>query len=222
MLLAEQLVGEARARRQRGMDVRERIVDSVSAALFLATAVLIATTMDSGRGIDFPVIVGLVAGYALASRVRFEFADVYVSTEQLVFVPMLVLAPVEYVPLLVVCAALIAVVPELLRGARHQQRWVNAISDSWFCVPPALIVGTLAPGEPVLSDAGVYGLALATQLLADGGWALVRDRLLDPMPLGEFIQKSLGTARVDVVLAPVAFVVAIVAVKEPAVLLVIA
>jgi HD-GYP domain-containing protein (c-di-GMP phosphodiesterase class II) len=204
------------------MHSRERLVDGFSAMLLLAAAAAIALTLSSQREVDPALLIGLVAGYAIASRVRFEFADVYVSTEQLVFVPMLLLLPVEYVPLLVVCAAVAGLLPEMAQGDRHQHRLVSAISDSWFCIAPVVVVALLAPGEPALAQAGVYVLALGAQLLGDFAWALIRDRLLEPMPLGEFVRKSLGTARVDLVLAPIPFVVSIVALEEPVVLLVLA
>ncbi len=102
MLLAPQLVGEARARRQRKMDRRERVVEGTSAILFLAVAIAIAALVDSPREVDPVLIAALVLGYAAVSRVRFEFSDVYVSAEQLVFIVMIALLPIQLVPLLVV------------------------------------------------------------------------------------------------------------------------
>ena len=102
MLLAPQLVGEARARRQRKMDRRERLVEGTSrSSSWWPPAVLIAALVDSPREADPILIVGLVLGYAAVSRVRFEYSDVYVSAEQLVFIMMIALLPVQLVPLLV-------------------------------------------------------------------------------------------------------------------------
>ena len=52
MLLAEQLVGEARARRARSMDARERTVVAVFAALYCVAAVLIALFVPSERDVS--------------------------------------------------------------------------------------------------------------------------------------------------------------------------
>ena len=58
----EHLVGEARERRKQGMDARERVVDSVSALLFLAVAVAIAVFVDNERDTNWPLVVALVVG----------------------------------------------------------------------------------------------------------------------------------------------------------------
>jgi len=104
MLLGPQLVEEGRARRQRGMDRRERTVEGTAALLFLAAAMGLALALHSSREWDPVLALGLVVGYASVSRIRFECSDVFVSAEQVVFFPMLVLMPIETVPLLV-CAA---------------------------------------------------------------------------------------------------------------------
>jgi HD-GYP domain-containing protein (c-di-GMP phosphodiesterase class II) len=222
MLLAEQLVGEARERRQREMGARERMFAAVSAGAFLVTALTIAVAVPSNRGLDLPVLLGLVAAYAVVSRVRFEFADAYVSAEQLVFVPMLLLLPLPYVPLLVSCAAVVAIVPDIRSGTWHWQRCITSISESWFAVGPVLVISALAPGEPRLQNVDVYALAFGAEVAADLARALVRERLLGPVPSWEFVSKFLGTARVDAILSPLAFVVTLAAVDEPLALLVIA
>ena len=61
MLLAEQLVGEARARRARSMDARERSVVAVFAALYCVAAVAIAMFVPSERDVGPLLIVGLAA-----------------------------------------------------------------------------------------------------------------------------------------------------------------
>jgi hypothetical protein len=93
VMLAEQLVGEARVRRAQPMPRHEAIVRGVSAVAFLAVAAVLANTLQSERDFDLLVVLGLVAGHALVSRVRFEFGDLYVVPEQLVFVAMVAIAP---------------------------------------------------------------------------------------------------------------------------------
>jgi hypothetical protein len=89
MLLAEQLVGEARERRQRRMESREQTVVGVSAGLYVAVACLLALAIPANRSLDWLLLVALVGGYALFHRVRFEVASEYVSAEQLLLIPML-------------------------------------------------------------------------------------------------------------------------------------
>jgi HD-GYP domain-containing protein (c-di-GMP phosphodiesterase class II) len=221
MLLAEQLVGEARERRAREMDVRERSVDGASAFAFLGVAVAIALTIPSDRALDPILLAGLVAGYAVVSRVRFEFAEAYVSAEQLVFVAMLMLLPVQYVPLLVTAGAILSLLPDFKDGTWHPQRWISAISHCWAAIGPVLVIGILAPGTPTLADTGIYVLAFAAQLVLDFAWAIGRDRLLDPLPVKELALNYWRASRVEAILSPLAFVIGMVALDEPTALLVI-
>ena len=205
------------------MDVRERSVDAVSAGLFALAALALALFLPSERSAD-PLLVGLlVVGYAAVSRIRFEFGDGYVVPEPLLFVPLLMLAPLPLVPGLAAVSALLGRTPDLLRADWHSQRWVTAVGDSWFCLGPVLVVAALAPGTPALGDAGVYALALIAQLGCDFGWALARDRLIrQRLPLDQLLRHYSGAARVDVVLSPLAFMVGLSATEQPVALFAIA
>jgi HD-GYP domain-containing protein (c-di-GMP phosphodiesterase class II) len=219
--LAEQLVGEARERRKNRMDVRELLVDSTSAALFMAAAISVALWLPSDRTADPALIVALVAGYALVSRVRFEFGEAYVSPEDLVFVPMLLVLPISLVPLLVAAAAVISVLPEILGGDWHKERWISSISHSWALLGPVIVIGLLAPGEPGLANIGVYVAAFGAQVALDYAWAVGRDRLLEPLPLAELTRNFLATVRVSVVLWSLGLILGLQAMEAPLVLVVI-
>src|SRR5919109_3592910 len=117
MLLAEQLVGEARARRARSMDARERAVVAAFSALFCVGAVLLAIFVPSERDVSPLLVVALLLGHAAVSRVRFEFGMGFVVPEQLVVVPMLLLCPLPYVPLLIAASGAIGLVPDFVRGS---------------------------------------------------------------------------------------------------------
>lgn len=222
MDLAEQLVGEARVRRGRKMPRAEATVRSVSAALYLIAAIAIASLLPSERQPDGLLVAGLIVGYALVSRVRFEFGDSYVVPEQLVYIPLLALAPLPLVPLIVAVASALAILPDLLRGTWHWDRCVTSIGDCWFMLPPVLVVAALAPGTPTVTDAGVYALAFGAQLGADLAWSLVRDHFVDDVSLKDRVMFFIGTARVDAVLTPPAFIIAVTAAVEPLSLLAIA
>jgi HD-GYP domain-containing protein (c-di-GMP phosphodiesterase class II) len=223
MQLAEQLVGEARERRKRRMESRERWVTGASAVLYVGVAAAIALLVPQNRPIDLILMVGLTCGFALVSRVRFEFSDAYASAEVMVFVPMLLLLPLPYVPILVACAAGLAALPEVVNGSWHWQRLLNAASESWYAIGAVIVVAVFAPGAPELSHAGVYALAFGAQMACDLGGALVRERLLlERLPLAEFVRSSIGTVRVDAILSPLGFLITLVAFDEPVTLLVIA
>ena len=218
MLLAEQLVGEARARRARSMDARERAVVAVFAALYCVGAVLIALFVPSERDVSLLLIAGLLLGHAAVSQVRFEFGMGFVVPEQLVVIPMLLLCPLPYVPVLIAAAGAIGLVPDFIRGSWSKDRWLKPIADSWSYLAPVLILAAFAPGTPELSLAPVYALAIAAQLGTDFAQAVLRNWLLDGVPVLELARIFAGATRVELVLSPVALVATLAAYEEPLVL----
>jgi putative nucleotidyltransferase with HDIG domain len=222
VLVSDKLVGEARERRVTRMSSREKAVLGASAALFLAVATAIAEFLPSGRDLDIVLVVLLVAAYAVVGRMPLEFGNGYVVPEQLILVPLLLLAPLNLVPLLVVAGALLAMAPELFSGRWHQERWAAVAADSWFSVGPVLVIAALAPGEPAYSDAPVYALAFGAQLGADFAWALLRDRVIDRVPVWETVRAALNVTAFDAILAPLAFSIGILATDAPVRLLALA
>ena len=204
------------------MAPRERVVLGVSSVLFLAVAVVIALTIPDERGVDWPVLAILVIGYLVAGRVRFEFAGHYGTAEQLLIIPILALAPLPFVPLIIGLAAVLQTVPEVIRRREHGEQFVAHLADSCFCIPPVLALAALAPGEPSLSDAGAYAIVFGAQLFGDLGWTLVRNALLDRLPLRTLASVWLGSTRIDATFAPLAFLITIASVSEPVALLTIA
>jgi hypothetical protein len=207
------------------MSQRERVVNAISAAVFIAVVAAIWGYLPDERSADPLLISGLVAGYAIVSRVRFEFGPAYVTPEQLLFIPMVLLLPLPLVPLLVVLGALLSQVPDFLDRTWHHDRWVSCFADSWFCIGPVLVLAAWAPGEAEFAALGVYGLAFLAQLAGDLVWAMLSTRILDrlngayPVPTGEFIRTYLGVARFDAMLTPIAIAVSIVAADEALALL---
>jgi HD-GYP domain-containing protein (c-di-GMP phosphodiesterase class II) len=218
MLLAEQLVGEARARRARSMDARERMVVAAFAALYCIAAVLIALLLPSERDVSPFLVGGLLLGHAAVSQVRFEFGMGFVVPEQLVVVPMLLLLPLPYVPVLIAAAGALGLIPDFIKGSWAKDRWLKPIADSWSYLAPVLILAALAPGTPELSSAPVYALAIAAQLGTDFAQTVVRNLLLDRAPFLELARIFWGATRVELVLSPVALVATLAAYEEPLVL----
>jgi HD-GYP domain-containing protein (c-di-GMP phosphodiesterase class II) len=222
MLLAEQMVGEARVRRARQMPQRELTVRGASAAVFLLVALAFAVALPSAREADPLVLISLVLGYAVVSRVRFEFGDTYVVPEQLIFVSMLAVAPLPLVPAMVAAGAVLGLLPDFARGTWHWDRTITTVGDCWFSVGPVLVLAALAPETATLGAAGAYALAYLAQLTSDFAWSFLRDRLIDRVPLMELLRFFAGCARVDAILSPLAFLVAVSAADEPIALLAIA
>ena len=217
--MAEKMVGEARERRTRQMPPREAFVRGLSAMAFVLTLTALATLLPNERPVDMLVVLGLVVGYALVSRVRFEFGDTYVVPEQLLFVPMLALAPLPLIPAMVAAGAVLAVVPDFVRGTWHWDRTIATLGDCWFCVGPVLVLAALAPELAAIDVAWVYALAYIAQLAGDLAWAIIRDHLVDRVPMREVLRFFAGIARVDAIFAPIAFLVAVAATTAPLALL---
>jgi HD-GYP domain-containing protein (c-di-GMP phosphodiesterase class II) len=151
--------------------------------------------------------------------VRFEFAREYVSAEQLMFIPMLLLLPVGLVPLLVPAAKLLAILPDMASGTWDRRRWVLALGEEWFAIGPVLVIAALAPGDPSVDLIPYYALAFATEISGDWGYMWAHYRFVQPIPFGEFVKISLSTTQVDAILTAVAIPITIVAFDQPAVLL---
>jgi len=210
------------------MSRRERVVNAVSATVFMAVVAAIALALPNERSADPLLVAGLIAGYAIVSRVRFEFGATYVTPEQLAFIPTLLLLPLPMVPVVVVTAALLAQVPDFLDGSWHRDRWVSSCADSWFCIGPVLVLAAFAPGEPSIDALGAYALAFGAQIACDVAWATLRGRILDTIPYADRLpfrdiwRDYVGVAQFDAMLTPVAIAIALVAVQEPFLLLTIA
>lgn len=204
------------------MDAREVTVLGISAALFLLVAFLIALLLPYERETEPALLVGLVLGYAVVSRVRFEFGNWFVVPEPLVFVPLVLLAPLPLVPVLVALAAALSVLPEVFSGGWHPHRIITCFSDCWFAIGPVLVLAWLAPGDPQVSLVGAYVAALAAQFAADFGWTILRDRLVDRLSYSTIVENYLGVLRFDAILAPIAFAITLASVEAPALLLCIA
>jgi HD-GYP domain-containing protein (c-di-GMP phosphodiesterase class II) len=204
------------------MDSRERAVVGALALSFVAAAGLVASYVPAQREAD-PLLIGLlVALYAAISRVEFEIGDGYAVPEQLVLVPMLFLVPISTVPILVALAFVIAAIPDFVKGRLHVERSLMCLGDAWPTIGPVLVIAYLAPGEPRLEQVEFYTLAVVAQVAIGVAMALLRDRRLADFSPGHSLRSALWAYRIDVVLSPVALLIAIVAVDTPFALLAIA
>ena len=201
------------------MESRERVVTSLSALAFLATATTMAVVIPDERHVDPLLTLALLVGYALILQVRFEFGGYFGSPEQLAFIPLLLLGPLPYVPLLVAAAGFLSLLPDFARGTWHRERWVASFADSWACMGAVVVLAWLAPGTLNSADVGLYALAGLAQFGTDLAWGLIRNHLLDRLPIREGLKGFAGTARVDAVLMPIAFIICLTAVEEPLYLL---
>ena len=205
---AVELIEASRERVSTPLVRRDLMVSTVAATSFLAIAVPLALFADSSRAMSPFLIASLVAAYAFASRVRFEIGIGYAIPTQLVFVPMLFLAPPGMVPLLVAAGFLLASVPDNIRGEWHLERAIVLVSNGWHALGPALVLvaaGSVSPDWRLHWP--IFAAALAAQFAFDLGSSAAR-----AASLGVSIRPHLpavGLAYlVDIALAPLGLVVA--------------
>jgi HD-GYP domain-containing protein (c-di-GMP phosphodiesterase class II) len=123
------------------------------------------------------------------------------------------------VPLLIAIAGALALIPDFLRGSWSRDRWLSPIADCCPYLAPVLVLAALAPGAPELASVPVYLLALFALLATDFAQTVIRNQLLDRVPLFDLARGFAGSARVELILSPVALVATLVAADEPIVLL---
>ena len=142
----EVLVGEARERELQPMPARERIVAGATAIAFLCAAGVAAAVIPPNRSFEPLTCIGLVALLCVARRVTFEIGNNFATSDQLAFIPMLFLAPIEVVPLLAACGYILARLPDFVRGQAHTDRWLYTLGDAWHSIG-AVVVLVAAEGQ---------------------------------------------------------------------------
>jgi hypothetical protein len=139
------LVGAARERRANPLAARERFATALVAAGFLVAAAATLVLVPWEPDADLLLMAALVVFYAVASRIEFEFGNGSTNPEQLVFVPMLFLAPLALVPLLVAAGFTLGRIRERIGRKDHA---LSDLAGTWFTITPVWVLATLAPSGP--------------------------------------------------------------------------
>jgi putative nucleotidyltransferase with HDIG domain len=211
-----ELVGEAREREQRAMPARERVVAGGIAVSFGIAASIVALTVPANREAHPLVLAALVVLLAVSRRVRFEVGTGEACVDQLAFIPLLLIAPLPLVPVLVAAAFLLERAPELASGKTHPDRWLYFVGDAWPSVAAVTVVAALNPGPIAVSHLPIYALAIVAQIGAGMLVVLVNDSLVHGLNAGDAFKLSFAhSARIDVLLSPIALMIAAVAEHEP-------
>lgn len=212
---AQQGIDDRRARRSRSLAARERSCAALLGGGFLVTAPLTALLLPASERSSGPTVVALlVAAYALAFMLDFEVGTGSAVPTQVVLVPMLFVAPVAWVPLLVVAGILIANLVEHWRGTIHLERVLIRFANGWYVLGPVLVLGLAGEAPPAISAAPLYLGALAAQFAVDFASAAVHERLtLGVSPRVQLRAMSLVWL-VDAALASIGLAVAFAAVEN--------
>ena len=194
---------------------RERLVEGLAAAAFLAVVIPLAVLTDSGEPFRPAVAIALVAAYALASRVQFAIGFGYTAPTQLIFVPMLFVLPPAVVPLLVLAGNALASAPDYLSRNKHPDRALLVVGDSWHAVGPALVFVAAGAGDFAWADWPIYLAALGAQFSFDTASSTLREWLGLGIPPREQPRLLGWVFLVDLLLTPIGLLAAFAAEAAP-------
>jgi putative nucleotidyltransferase with HDIG domain len=213
---AQRVIEEQRARRRTRLATRDRATTVASLGLFLAVAGSLALLLPSQRSPSAVTVALLLAAYAIAFRLDFEVGSGSAVPTQLILVPMLFVLPVGMVPLAVAAGILLGSVLDYARGTIQLGRVFVRLSDSWYAVGPALVLGLAGESNPDLRHWPVYVAALGAQFALDYGSTVIRQwATLGVAP--RLHLRTMGSVYViDAGLAPIGLAVAFASTSSPA------
>ena len=194
---------------------RELLVECAGAVALVAVSVAAAAWLPATRPLALGTALVLVLLYAIVSRITLEIGAGFAVPTQLVLVPMLFATPAAFVPLLVACALLLGVAPELLRHRVRPERGIVAVGDAWHAVGPALVFTVAGVAEPSWADWPVYVVALGAQCAADLAASTLRERLGRGIAVEVQLRVLASVYLVDLLLSPPALLVAFAVTARP-------
>ena len=205
----------AEERRRQGLRGRERAFTLLSAGAFVVAAVACAALLPSEVDFSAWLAIGLIALYAVVSRIEFEIGPGSAVPTELVLVPMLFVLPPGSVPLCVAVALVAGGVFDRLRGRLRAARIAVLLTSAWHSVGPAVVIALYAPGPPDWEDVPVYLIALLAQFAFDTASVVFRHRLGRGVPVRDLAGPMALVMLVDLTLAPVGLLAAFAASAEP-------
>jgi HD-GYP domain-containing protein (c-di-GMP phosphodiesterase class II) len=188
---------------------RDGMASLALAAGFAGAATALAVLTHSTRPFTVWAVALFVLSYAVASRIDFEIGTGSAVPTQLVLIPMLVLLPVQYVPLCVLAGLLLGGLPEYVRGSVPIDRSLLRFVNSWHAFGAALVLVAFGQPKPTPAYLPVYALALAAQFGFDFGSTALRDRLGLGVPPFSLLRFMVWIWAVDLALTPIALVAAL-------------
>jgi putative nucleotidyltransferase with HDIG domain len=212
----ERRIEQTRERWFRKQDRRERIVMLLFSVGLLAGALALALLAEPARGFSPLLAVAFVASLAIAARIEFSVGAGNAMPTQLVFVPMLLLLPTPYVPLLVAAALVVSAGSAQLQARTAPGRALNGVADAWFSLCPALVILAFDAQIPAWEHLPVYALAFGAQVAVDAFVYIARIHLSLGVPVRKLLSELGLSERVDLLLTPLGLLAAIAAADVPA------
>jgi putative nucleotidyltransferase with HDIG domain len=205
----------ARKRASLSPSAREFAIEASFASVFLATALAIGLMAPETRAVPWVSAAVLVLAAAVASRVVFSVGSTYTNPTQLAFVPMLFVLPTAWAPLAFAAGLTLAGAREVVTGRRPPAKLLNALSDCWFTVPSTLVLVAAGSPDAAAVMPGVLVGALALQLAGDFTISSLREYLHTGRSMREQAPEGAWVWLMDVLLAPIGFLVALGAESRP-------
>jgi len=185
------------------------------AAGFLAIAVTLPFVLESARVPSFLTVIALLVAYAAASQARFEVGTGLFLPTGLIFVPMLFLLPLGWVPAAICAGLLIGSSTDLLRRGLPLERILIVPLNSWYSIGPVVVLAIAGERAPTLSDWPLYLAALVAQCGVDYAIQAPHQRFVYGLPFSVAARYMSWAFLVEAALAPVGLPVALAAYEHP-------
>ena len=211
----DQHVGAVREQETGGMRGRNLGSALFFATGFLALAAVLPFALESSRTPSALMVFALIAAYAVASQARFEVGTGLFLPTGLIFVPMLFLLPLGWVPAAICAGLLLGSSTDLLRRGLPLERILIVPLNSWYSIGPVAVLAAAGERAPQLSDWLIYVAALAAQCGVDYAIQAPHQRFVNGLPFTTAARYMSWAFLVEAALAPVGLLVALVAVDQP-------
>ncbi len=197
----------------RGFDPLE---GGFAAALLLACALLLAFAPTTGWG-PWPQVAGVVLLACVASAVNFQVGAGWASPMQIAQVPLWLLVPAGYLPLVVAGTLVVgqALSDRVSANGRQLRHAVLAAGDAWHAVGAAAALALVGVPEASVDDFGLFVVIFAGQVVADAAYALLHGPVALQLTARSSMVSTVWIAVVDGALLPIGFLVAYTLAREP-------
>src|SRR3954454_9094700 len=136
----DQHIGAVREDETGGMHGRTLWSALFFASGFIAIATALPFAVDSTRSPSALTVLALIVAYAAASHARFEVGTGLFLPTGLIFVPMLFLLPLGWVPLAISAGLLLGAATDLLRRGLPLERILIVPLNSWYSIGPVVVL----------------------------------------------------------------------------------
>jgi HD-GYP domain-containing protein (c-di-GMP phosphodiesterase class II)/uncharacterized membrane protein len=218
-LQTQQLLTDTRERVRQGFVRREVASEALFGLAFLLAAYLLATLAAPAAPQPALTTLAFIVAYAVFTGTSFPTGEGFVVPTQIVFVPMLLVAP-ALVPLEIVLGLALYKGARSLRGGLAPTRVLTSVTDAWFAIGPALVlVLGHATGGPDLADWPLYLAALAAQFAFDMAASIGRAYACVGTQPRQLLAELGAVYRIDALLAPVGLLIAFGVAEHPGAIL---